>query len=83
MRGGCGNAFRDAVRRCMGRGDIKMRPTPPRIINAKGNRSFGGSQMWFENKIMLNSGCDSLMNLWYVKPFLRHFYPMEKPFDRL
>ena len=34
-----------------------MRPTPPRIINAKGNRSFGGSQMWFENKVMLNSGC--------------------------
>lgn len=34
-----------------------MRPTPSRIINAKGNRSFGGSQMWFENKVMLNSGC--------------------------
>lgn len=34
-----------------------MRPTPPRILNAKGYRSFGGSQMWFENKVMLNSGC--------------------------
>ncbi len=73
--------------------------------------------MWFENKVMLNSGCgivagyDAVMRLLDedefskddymaapstpcspkrglipsidVKPFLRHFYPMEKPFDRL
>jgi len=25
-----------------------MRPTPPRIINAKGNRSFGGSPSRFK-----------------------------------
>lgn len=57
-----------------------MRPTPPRILNAKGGRSFGGSQMWFENKVMLNSGCgivagcDAVMRLLDEDEFSRDDY---------
>ena len=30
---------------------------PPKIIGKNGEESFGGSQMWLPDKMLLNSGC--------------------------
>ncbi|MBR3463181.1 MAG: hypothetical protein K5875_03410 [Saccharofermentans sp.] len=36
---------------------------PPRIIDKQGEGSFGGSQMWLPDKMLLNSGCGIIAGL--------------------
>ena len=36
---------------------------PPRIIDKNGLKSFGGSQMWLPDKMLLNSGCGIIAGL--------------------
>ena len=33
---------------------------PPKIIDKNGSGSFGGSQMWMPDKVLINSGCGDL-----------------------
>ena len=36
---------------------------PPKIIDKNGSASYGGSQMWLPNKVLLNSGCGVIAGL--------------------
>ena len=36
---------------------------PPKIIDRNGSASFGGSQMWLPDKMLLNSGCGVIAGL--------------------
>ena len=53
---------------------------PVSCVNPGGNGSYGGSQMWYQDKILINSGCgiiaglDSLLNLMGRKEIDRSEY---------
>ena len=36
---------------------------PPKIIDKNGSASYGGSQMWLPDKVLLNSGCGVIAGL--------------------
>ena len=53
---------------------------PPKIVDKNGEESFGGSQMWLPDPMLLNSGCgiiaglDAIMRLKGEKGLTREEY---------
>ena len=56
---------------------------PPKIIDKYGIESFGGSQMWLPDKMLLNSGCGIIAGLDAIMRLKgEERMPREEYFDR-